>query len=161
MRISKRLVVSSRDVHSTYRVADLHVLDLLRNVLLQACIWFEPSHFSVRLSFLERGKRVSAHAILGLDEGHRMARACRCFVRHTGALEHELEDVEHVQGRGFVRTREKIQHDGGDSQVKVEQGPRLDPVNAPAAIGVAFAILPGVCQCTTFTSEATEDHGVA
>jgi hypothetical protein len=161
MRVSRKLVKSSRTAHSTYRVRDLHVIDLFCDNLLQACIWLKPSKFSVSLSLLEGSKRFPTHAVVDLDKSHRMVGTCRCLVRHTEALEHELDDVEHVSSCGLICPREEIQNDGGNSQVKIEQCPGLDPVQAPAAVCVAFAILLGVRLCKTFGSELTEDHGVA
>ena len=137
------------------------MLDLLCNVLLQACIWFKPSHLSVSLGFLQGFKRTPAITDLGLNKGHYVVRTRGSFVRHAGALEHELPGVKHVRGGSLIGSREEVEHDGRDSQVKVEQCPGLDPVEAEAGIRVAFAVLVLVRERKTFSSESTEDHGVA
>jgi hypothetical protein len=66
---------------------------VLRDVLLQALIWFEAGHLPVGLSGLETSKRLPAPAKLGVEESNRMMDSCHCLTGHTGALKHELEDV--------------------------------------------------------------------
>lgn len=160
-RVSRSSVVLSKITTSTYRAADFHVLDLLCDVLLQACIGLKPSHLPVSLGFFEGVESTSAISFLGLNKGYSVVRACPCLIGHMVALEHELPGVVRMRFRGFICPREKLQHNACDGQVEVEQCPGLDPVKAPAVGCVAFAVLVGVRACKALGSKSTEDHGVA